>query len=349
MGETATAHAMSGLLHRISSMKAEDTVTEVLARLLTVPACADALHQVFGVPAGLPRTGWSVSTQVAAGSGRPDLVVRRPGYHLIVENKLGANLTEKQPKEYLRELERTCVAENVGRLVFCVPARRRVALWQEVTELASAQMEALQPRVALDMVTWKQVHESVCGIVLEDPIERYIHAEFLRLLEDWIDEPVHTDPITEQEADMLRQPEVINSMVALADLIRGTRYELGPRFEVATGGGGADLTWGGFSFGPGSGKRKLWFGYFFRASAALETDHGPLWLQVGWRDAKDAVEASGVTVYPVPPGWQGWGGYLVPIALPEPAESAAAQAADVARRLVDLAEIVFATPESAPE
>jgi hypothetical protein len=82
----------------------EDARTELLAELIKHPAILRAfLSRIGQAP---PRGALRISTRQANvfARGIPDLVLEAEGFKVIVEDKLGAEFTDNQPKEYLEEL-----------------------------------------------------------------------------------------------------------------------------------------------------------------------------------------------------------------------------------------------------
>ncbi len=336
---------MEGLLTRISTLRGEDSCTEVLASLLRCAEFRSPLLRLLGVADGHDDIDWDIGTQGSHEHGRPDLQLSHSKWILRVENKLDAALTDHQPVGYLQDLHRHLTrADTQGFLTFCVPDWRKDGLSAEIEERVNAAIAAgqLAPSAesSVRLITWGQVISALAEATGASPVGEYLRTEFIGLMQEWTRLPHRPVPIGGESLMVLKSPATASAVVELADLVLAIRDELKRRgWSVAPSSGSGDMTNYGFSIARKAGGTKVWFGYFFRATAHHSTEHGPLWLQIGDSTAQAALSAAGYACYEMG-DWAGWGGWLVATPLPL-AGSREEQLSETTRTVEDMVALVF--------
>jgi hypothetical protein len=174
----------------LARAKPEDLVTEMLAFLLerSAPLRSRFLSSIW--PDGASETSADPDTiltqQTAQDGGRYDLHWEGPTHVVVVEVKLWAGFTERQPVDYVRQLLKDRRSKRKA-FVLLSPSNREKSLRQKAAELLGAARLApvtwereigIVGSCRLVSMTWTKVDEWLGAIAAEelDALERrYLH------------------------------------------------------------------------------------------------------------------------------------------------------------------------------
>jgi hypothetical protein len=299
----------SYFLSRMLAMECrEDAVTEVFASLLELPPLRDAfIHRVLGAPE-IDGSDLRVERQYENRNARgiPDVVLHSKNVFLMIENKLGALLTDNQPCEYLKEVLHWKVGapEGHGYLIVQMPAKRLATLTLECqARLAGLAAEDLA-RVPVRYITWEMTAAAFREVRLDAPAAAFVRDNFSKLVEEVASRT--SAPLTKEHVMNLNDAKVLGAVSALQNLMS----DLKKRAE-RDGDFGVKMCWD-FSdvsievWPSGDKGRSLYIVCSFDAGVRLRG--GPLWAQLSGAAFKDvAVKAKlvamGIHLHPRMPDW----------------------------------------------
>ena len=320
----------TSLLANIAGTRVEDSCTEVLAELLRHRQFAEALLSLLGL---VCPSSYEVSTQVVnqTARGRPDLVLVGGGVYLVIESKVWARLTENQPNEYVKDI---AAKSNLGNRIvtFLVPEDRLAVVRNKVADRLEAlhRQDPSTCEVRVEHLTWTRVRRAFSSVEVSEPLLAYLVESFAQMVETHI--TVTRLALTEKRQRMLENRDVIESFVALSDLVTRLNTHLERDGDQVKRCGAGE---GWFGFSASRGEQTLWIGYVLRAALADDALR-LLWVHVTDQGAIARLRAEGGEVHEG--RIVGWGGWLTPLKLssgiPED------QVADLSRQLNELRRLL---------
>jgi len=320
----------SDLLTRIFKVCGnEDMATEVLHCLIeNVTVRESYLKQVLKVNVEDSSDTDNISTQHAneESKGVPDLRIETENSLIIVENKLGAGLTDNQPVEYVKELLRS--EKPIKQLILQVPNKRLVAVKKEVTRRIISEQDLCLVKV----ISWEDTVEWLKTADLPDtPVFSYLRQSALLLFQKMLTgffQQIRL-PITEDDVDILLSKGHARATVALIDLLQSVVEELkSVGWNVSAK--SVSFEFSGIYFQRENGL-KYWIGTFPRATHIEEK--GLLWFQVPKSDDEVLGKLSQAGFEAIIAEKFGWGGIIVPLKGPADAESSEKQAKEIVENI----------------